>query len=215
MTHSLRRDDTTSDGVFLNQGAIRQRIALGLIGNLVAPSKTHESSCQNIRFYRSGFSVCAGVGSLIFRSAKIRQQKKSSQENMTPFFDTSLNYTEAMELMMCPIREESFPVIPINKRKRVRILSEPQVFALILPQSEMSDEERQQRWWQKNEYESSKMAAKNKCREIRKKGTYKGTLTEAYDQAHAAPLELLTMDATMTEESVRCNPYWMNISGPR
>ena len=134
---------------------------------------------------------------------------------MTPFFDTSLNHTEAMELMMCPIREESFPVIPISKRKRVRIITEPQVFALILPQSEMSDEERQQGWWQKNEYESSKMAAKNKCREIRKKGTYKVTLTEAYDQAHAAPLELLTMDATMTEESVRCKPYWKNISGPR
>lgn len=107
---------------------------------------------------------------------------------------------------MCPIREESFPVTPISKRKRVTILTEPQVFALILPQSEMSDEERQQGWWQKKEYESCKMAAKNKCREIRKKGIYKTTLTEAYDQAQAATLELLTMDTTMTEESVRCQP---------
>lgn len=129
---------------------------------------------------------------------------------MAPF-DTSLNQTEAMELMLCPIQEESFPTALMKRRKRVRILAEPQIFALIVPLSEMSKEQRLQGWWQKDEYESSKMAAKNKCRELRKMGMYKGTLTDAYDQAKAAPLDLHTFDVIMSDESVSfLNAFWLS-----
>jgi len=101
---------------------------------------------------------------------------------------------------MCPIQEESFPFFPISKRKRVRILAEPQIVALIRPLSELSDDERLQVWWQKHEYESSKMASKIKCRELRKKGTYVGALTEAYEQAKADTQELHTYDASVGED---------------
>lgn len=67
-------------------------------------------------------------------------------------------------------------------RKRVRIAPEPQLLDYVEPLSEMSDQDRKQGWWQKDEYEATKATAKTKCREFRKRGN-KECLIDAYKQA--------------------------------
>lgn len=74
-------------------------------------------------------------------------------------------------------------------RKRVRIAPEPQVLDYVEPLSEMSSTERIQGWWQKEEYEATKAAAKTKCRELRRNGNAKQCLVAAYEQACKAAEE--------------------------
>jgi len=71
----------------------------------------------------------------------------------------------------------------LKSRKRVTISNGIPETILVEPASSLSEEERMSSWWQKDEYETAKRAAKNRCRELRKEGFYKGCLSDAYKTA--------------------------------
>ena len=70
-----------------------------------------------------------------------------------------------------------------NKRKTVRITSEPQVMTRVENLAEMSDEERFHRWWQPGEYIDSRESARSLCRKMRSLGDSNGCLSDAYNRA--------------------------------
>ena len=75
-------------------------------------------------------------------------------------------------------------LVPLQtKRKRVRINPDSILLDYVQHVSELTAEDRVRGWWSKDEYEATKLAAKTKCRELRKKGAFKGCLTDAYEQA--------------------------------
>lgn len=78
---------------------------------------------------------------------------------------------------------ELFLVSLPAKRKRVRIDTNPVRLEYVEHVSELTVEERRQGWWSKDEYEATKLDAKNNCRELRRNGILKGCLTDAYEQA--------------------------------
>ena len=78
---------------------------------------------------------------------------------------------------------ELFLVSLQTKRKRVRIDTRAVRFDYVEHVSELTAEDRRQGWWSKDEYEATKLDAKNECRELRRSGIFKGCLTDAYEHA--------------------------------
>lgn len=89
---------------------------------------------------------------------------------------------------------------PQQKRKRVRINTKAQVFCHVEHISELTQDDKERGWWSKDEYEATKQAAKSRCRELRRRGTFKGCLTDAYDQACTAVLENDIINSISTQD---------------
>jgi hypothetical protein len=95
-----------------------------------------------------------------------------SQCSLDSFFDPFMD--DDAELFFVPLQ---------TKRKRVRINPDWILLDYVQHVSELTPEDRVRGWWSKDEYEATKLAAKTNCRELRRKGAFKGCLTDAYEQA--------------------------------
>jgi hypothetical protein len=86
-----------------------------------------------------------------------------------PFMD------DDVELFLLPFQT--------TKRKRVRINAKAVLLDYVEHVSELTQDDRLRGWWTKEEYAATKLAAKARCRELRRRGAFEGCLTDAYEQA--------------------------------
>mmetsp|Transcript_11428 Transcript_11428/g.16767 ORF Transcript_11428/g.16767 Transcript_11428/m.16767 type:complete len:264 (+) Transcript_11428:109-900(+) len=102
-----------------------------------------------------------------------------------PPLPQSMSSSCSLDSTDCFLQEdyEIFHYIPQHKRKRVRINGKPQLCGYIEHVSDLTQEERSLRWYSKDEFEETKKKAKSRCRELRRKGSFKRCLVNAYDQA--------------------------------
>lgn len=91
----------------------------------------------------------------------------------------------SLDSLDCFLQEdcEIFHYTPQHRRKRVRIDGKPQLCGYIEHVSDLTQEERSLRWYSKDEFEETKKVAKSRCRELRRSGTFKRCLANAYDEA--------------------------------
>jgi hypothetical protein len=92
-----------------------------------------------------------------------------------------------------------------NKRKTVRIASEPQVMTFVENLGEMSDQERFHGWWQPGEYQDSKASARSLCRKMRRLGGSNGFLSDAYDRACSIAASESDLDAVHSVQVLMSN----------
>ena len=106
---------------------------------------------------------------------------------MSPFTPTQSHCSLESLLDSCMDDDAELFLLPRQtKRNRVRINAKEVLLDYVEHVSELTQDDRVRGWWSKEEYAATKLAAKARCRELRRRGAFKVCLTDAYEQACSA-----------------------------